>query len=86
MNIKRGVRQECVKSSLLFNGYSESIFEKALLSENKGIIINRKVINNIRFADDTVIIASSAEELQRLLSRTSTFCEQYGLKMNVKKD
>ena len=85
MNIKREVIQGCVMSPLLFNVYSESIFEEALLSENEGIIINGKVINNIRFADDTVIIASSAEELQRLLSRTSTFCEQYGLKINVKK-
>ena len=55
-------------SALLFNVYSKSIFEEALLSENEGIIINGKVINNIRFADDTVIIASSAEELQRLLA------------------
>ena len=62
MNIKRGVKQECVMSPLLFNVYSESIFKGALLSENEGIIINGKVINNIRFSDDTVIIA-----LQRLL-------------------
>ena len=50
------------------------LFEDPLLSENERIIINEKVINNIRFADDTVIIVSSAEELQ-----------QYRLKMNVKK-
>ena len=85
MNIKRGLRQGCVMSPLLFNVYSESIFKEALLSKNERIITYEKVISNIRFADDTVIIASSAEELQRLLSRTITFCEQHGLKINVKK-
>lgn len=49
------------------------------------MIINGKVINSITFADDTVIIGSSAEGLQRLLNKSSTFCEQYALKMNIKK-
>ena len=49
MNIKRGMRQGCVMSPLLFNAYSESIFEEALLSENGRIIINGKDIKNIRF-------------------------------------
>ena len=50
MNIKREVRQEYVMCPLFFNVYSESIFKKALLSENEGITINGNAINNIRFA------------------------------------
>lgn len=85
VQIKRGVRQGCVLSPLLFNIYSEEIFKEALTTEKEGIIINGRVINNIRFADDTVILASTVEELQRLVNRTNTFCEKYGLKINIKK-
>ena len=85
IEIRRGVRQGCIMSPLLFNVYSEAIFEEALISQSEGIIINGKTINNIRYADDTVIMASSAEQLQLLLNKTNSFCEEYGLKMNIKK-
>ncbi|CAG9832973.1 unnamed protein product, partial [Diabrotica balteata] len=72
-------------SPLLFNMYSEAIFEEALLSQSEGIIINGRSINNIRYVDDTVVMASSAEQLQLLLNKTNSFCKKYGLKMNIKK-
>ena len=74
-----------VGSWMLNSIYRLRCFSFYVSKSMKIIIINGKVINNIRFADDTVIIASSAEELQMLLSRTSTFCEQFGLQMHVKK-
>jgi len=57
IDIKRGVRQGCILSSLRFNTYSDTIFREALSEESPGITVNGKVINNLRYADDTVIIA-----------------------------
>ena len=61
--IQRSVRQGCVLSPTLFNIYSEKIFQKALEGFPKGIKMNGESINNIRYADDTVILASSLEDL-----------------------
>lgn len=42
-------------------------------------------MNNTRFADDTMIIATSAEDIQRIIKRANRFCDQYGLKMSMER-
>lgn len=90
MEIKRGVRQGCVLSPLLFNVYSEAIFQETLTllmitGGEKGITINGEKVNNFRYADDTVLITDNVRDLQTLLQRLSDAFNQYGLNMNLKK-
>ena len=61
--MKRGVRQGRVLSPTLFNLYADGIMAEALEEATEGIIINGKRVNNLRYADDTVLINSKAEEL-----------------------
>jgi hypothetical protein len=61
--IRRGVRQGCIFSPLIFNLYSEEIMSKALEEAEEGIVINGKIINNLRYAHDTLLIASNIENL-----------------------
>lgn len=72
-------------SPLLFNLYAEDIFSEALEDATEGIIINGRPLNNIRYADDTILIASSMEELQSLLDRVTSVSAQNGLNINTKK-
>ncbi|KAI5734561.1 hypothetical protein M8J77_007970 [Diaphorina citri] len=84
--ILRGVRQGCVLSPLLFNTYSEAIFEETLKEhKDKGIKIGNEVVNNIRYADDTVMLSDSIQDLQQLVNNLNQKCNEFGLKMNLKK-
>ena len=66
--IGKGVRQSCLLSPCLFNLYAECIMRNARLDEAQaGIKIARRNINNLRYADDTILMAESEEELESLL-------------------
>ena len=68
--IGKGVRQGCILSPCLFNLYAESIMRNTGLEEAQaGIKIARRNINNLRYADDTTLIAEIEEELKSLLMR-----------------
>jgi hypothetical protein len=72
-------------SSLLFNIYSEAIFDEAILHEHIGVKVNGKFVNNLRYADDTVILTGTMAHLQRSMDSLYIACNKYGLEMNVKK-
>ncbi|GFS23270.1 retrovirus-related Pol polyprotein from type-1 retrotransposable element R2 [Elysia marginata] len=82
-NIKRGVRQECVLTPDLFSLYSEMIMRQ--IEEMKGLKIGGHNINNIRYADDTVLTADSEEKLQELLNKVVEESKNKGLELNSKK-
>ena len=68
--IGKGVHQGCILSSCLFNFYAEYIMRNAGLDESQaGIKIARRNINNLRYADDTTLMAESEEELKSLLMK-----------------
>ena len=73
-------------SPCLFNLYEEYIIQNATLDEAKaGIKIARRNINNLRYADDTILIAESEEELKSLLMKVKKESEKVGLKLNIQK-
>ena len=81
--IKRGVRQGCVLSPDLFSLYSEIIMRS--LENSPGIKIGGQMINNLRYADDTVLIAENEQDLQNLLSIVESESRKKGLELNSKK-
>ena len=84
--IGKGVRQGCILSPCLFNFYAEYIMRNTGLEEvQAGIKIARRNINNLRYADDTTVIAESEEELKRLLMKVKEESEKVCLKLNIQK-
>ena len=77
--IRKGVRQGCILSPCLFNLYAEYIMCYAGLDEPQGgIKIAGRNINNLRYADDTTLMAESEEELKRLLVKVKEETEKVG--------
>ena len=84
--IAKGVRQGCILSPCLFNFYTEYIMRNAGLEEAQaGIKIARRNINNLRYADDTTLMAESEEELKSLLMKVKEESEKVGLEFNIQK-
>ena len=73
-------------SPCLFNFYAEYIMKNAGLDEAQaGIKIARRNINNLRYTDDTTLVAESGEELKSLLMKVKEESEKVGLKLNIQK-
>ena len=84
--IGKGVLQGCILSPCLFNLYAEYIMRDAGLDEAQaGIKIAGRNINNIRYADDTTLMAESEEELKSLLMKVKEESETVSLKLNIQK-
>ena len=83
--IGKGVCQGCISSPCLFNLYAEYIIRNIGLEEAQaGIKFARKNINNLRYADDTTLMAES-EELKNLLMKVKEETEKVGLRLNIQK-
>ena len=84
--IGKGVRQSCILSPCLFNFYAEYIMRNAGLEEAQaGIKIAGRNINNLRYADDTTLMAEFEEEIKSLLMKVKEESEKVGLKLNIQK-
>ena len=84
--IGQGVCQGYILSPCLFNLYAEYIMRNAGLEETQaGIKIARRDINNLRYAEDTTLMAESEEELKSLLMKVKVESEKVGLKLNIQK-
>ena len=84
--IGKGVCQGCILSPCLFNFYAEYIMRNAGLEKAQaGIKIYRRNINNLRYVNDTTLMAESEEELKSLLMKVKDETEQVGLKLNIQK-
>ena len=83
LQIGKGVRQGCILSPCLFNFYAEYIMRNTGLEEAQaGIKIARRNINNLRYPDDTTLMAESEEELKSLFEEKS---EKTRLKLSIQK-
>ncbi|KAB0379467.1 hypothetical protein FD755_007251 [Muntiacus reevesi] len=84
--IGKGVYQGCILSPCLFNLYAEYIMRNTGLEEvQAGIKIAGRNSNNLRYADDTTLMAESEEELKSLLMKVKEESENVGLKLNIQK-
>ena len=84
--IRKGVCQGCILSPCLFNFYAEYIMRNAGMEEAQaGIKIAGRNINNLRYTNDTTLMAESEEELKSLLMKVKEESEKVGLKFNILK-
>ena len=83
-NTGKGVGQWCILSPYLFNLHAEYLMQNAGLYEAKARIkIARRNINNLRYADDTILMAESKKELKKLLMKVKEESEKVGLTLNI---
>ena len=84
--IGKGVRQGCILSPVLFNLYAERIIRMAELeTADEGVKIAGQILNNLRYADDTTLLAGRKEDLAELIKRLRRESEKAGLYFNIKK-
>ena len=84
--IGKGVHQGCILSPCLFNLYAEYIMRNVRLDEvQAGIKIARRNINNLRYVDDTTLMAENEEKLKSLLMKVKEKSEKVGLKLSIQK-
>ena len=84
--IGKGLRQGCILSPCLFNSHAEYIMKNAGMEEAQaGIKTAVRNINNLRYADDTTLMAESEEELKSTLMEVKEESEKAGLKLNIQK-
>ena len=81
--IKKDVRQGCVLSPNLYNLYMEKLFRE--IEGMPGVIIGKVNINNLRYADDTRLLAIDSGKLQDLLNTVNEKGKDYGISVNIKK-
>ena len=82
----KGIHQGYILSPCLFNLYAEFIMRNAGLGEAQaGIMIARRNINNLRYADDITLMGESEKELKRLLMKVKEESEKVDLKLNIQK-
>ena len=85
--IEKGIQRGCLLSPCLFNLYAEHIMRNARLDElQAGIKIGGRNFNNIRYADNIILMAENEEELKKFLMRVKEESEKAGLKPNIKKN
>ena len=82
--IGKGVHQGCILSPYLFNLYAEYMMQNAILDDSQaGIMIARRNINNLRYAEDNTLMTESKEELKSLLMRVKEESERDSFKLNI---
>ena len=83
---QNGVHQVCILSPYLFNLHAEYIMRNAGLEEAQaGIKFAGRNINNLRYADDTTVMAESKEKVKNLLMKLKEESEKVGLKLNIQR-
>ena len=86
LQIGKGVYQGCILSPCLYNFYAKYIMQNAGLDEAQaGLKIAGRNINNLRYADDTILLTESEEELKTFLMKVKEKSEKACLKLNIKK-
>ena len=84
--VGKGVHKVCILSLCLFNFYAENIMQNAGLDEAQaGIKTAGRNINNLRYTDDTILMAESKEELKNLFMKVKEESEKVGLNLNIQK-
>ena len=85
IEMRKGVRQGCPISPPMFNLYTEKIMRDSADRCDIGLTVSGKRVNNLRYADDTVLLAETEQDLERLLHEVNRSGEEFGLKLNVGK-